>query len=149
MPRTDFNPFQATALRLPKALQPEITELIQRKTGLDVEDSPFPRAVDFWFLSACVAIANGTAQQTGEGAKGWKFNEGTVLRDSRTRIELMELAGIGILGDAEVVKTPEVIGNLFNDCAALGAPVLLKTVASGKDTPLRNLIKDLAKRAKA
>ena len=149
MPRTDFNPFQAAALRLPKALQPGITELIQRKTGLDVEDSPFPRAIDFWFLSACVAIADGAAQQTGEGAKGWKFNEGTVLRDSRTRIELMELAAIGILGDTEVVKTPEAIVSLFNDCAALGAPVLLKTVASGTDTPLRNLIKDLAKRAKA
>ena len=149
MSRTDFNPFQAAALRLPKALQPDITELIQRKTGLDVEDSPFPRAIDFWFLSACVAIADGVAQQTGEGAKGWKFNEGTVLRDSRTRIELMELAAIGILGDTEVVKTPETIVSLFNDCAALGAPVLLKTVASGTDTPLRNLIKDLAKRAKA
>ena len=149
MPRTDFNPFQAAALRLPKALQPGITELIQRKTGLDVEDSPFPRAIDFWFLSACVAIADGAAQQTGEGAKGWKFNEGTVLRDSRTRIELMELAAIGILGDTEVAKTPEVIVSLFNDCAVLGAPVLLKTVASGRDTPLRNLIKDLAKRATA
>ena len=149
MSRTDFNPFQAAALRLPKALQPDITELIQRKTGLDVEESPFPRAIYFWFLSACVAIADGAAQQTGDGAKGWKFNEGTVLRDSRTRIELMELAAIGILGDTEVVKTPETIVSLFNDCAALGAPVLLKTVASGTDTPLRNLIKDLAKRAKA
>ena len=148
MPRTDFNPFQGTALRLPKALQAEITELIQRKTGLGVEDSPFPRAVDFWFLSACVAIANGAAQQTGEGAKGWKFSEGIVLRDSRTRIELMELAGIGILGDAEVVKTPEVIGSLFNDCAALGAPELLDLVKTGQDKPLWNLIGGLRARTK-
>ena len=149
MARTNTNPFQACELYLPRALQKEITELVHREgKDANLEFAPLYRTVDFWFVAACMAIEAGNAAETGDGAKGWKFNTGVVLRDNKVRIELMQLAAIGVTEDPYIIKEPGKIANLFNDCAALGAPELLDLVKTGQDKPLWNLIGGLRARTK-
>ena len=149
MARTDRNPFQSEDLYLPKGIRKDVDSVVNRKRkDFPVESSPLYRTVDFWFLAACLAVQSGKAKQTGNGSKGFKFNDGTVLRDSATRIELMELVAIGETGDPKIVTNPTQIVNLFNDWAAIGSTDLLDLTNSGDDLPLRNLVTSLLERTK-
>jgi|APSaa5957512535_1039671.scaffolds.fasta_scaffold17146_4 hypothetical protein len=137
-----YNPFQTSELFLPKVFQDDIKALIARKDSeAGVERTPLRKVVDFWFLSACLAIHNGEAQEVGgAAAKGWKFGAGTVLLENRGRIDMMQLAAIGVTGDLEIVKTPSRVSSLFNDCAAIGAEGLLEMASDGEEKPLQALL---------
>lgn len=137
-----YNPFQTSDLFLPKAFQDDIKALIARKDSeAGVERTPLRKVVDFWFLSACLAIYTGEAKEVGgAAANGWKFGVGTVLLENRGRIDMMQLAAIGVTGDLEIVKTPSRTASLFNDCAAIGTERLLEMASDDEKKPLQALL---------
>ena len=50
-----FNPFQAIDINVPVEFHEAFTRYCQRSANAVIDQSPFPRMVDLWFLSVCVA----------------------------------------------------------------------------------------------
>ena len=50
-----FNPFQAIDINVPVELHEAFTRYCQTGGNAVIDQSPFPRMVDLWFLAVCVA----------------------------------------------------------------------------------------------
>ena len=50
-----FNPFQAIDINVPEEFHESFVRYCQRSADAVIDQSPFPRMVDLWFLSVCVA----------------------------------------------------------------------------------------------
>ena len=54
-----FNPFQAIDINVPVEFHEAFTRYCQTSGGAIIDQSPFPRMVDLWFLAVCVAAQHG------------------------------------------------------------------------------------------
>ena len=55
MPNRYFNPFQAIDINVPVESHEAFTQYCQTGGKASIDQSPFPRMIDLWFLSVCVA----------------------------------------------------------------------------------------------
>lgn len=147
---TGYNPFINIDLRLPKAYFDEVKTYCQtRPEGgkADPTQSPFPRYVDFWFLSVCVGAAQAT-KLPDEPAGGWQqFITGSEgLASDGWRIDLLELLAIAAKDDAAVVGEPRQVLDIANRYAAAGVPQVLDWLKSGQSDPIDNILDRLRQR---
>ncbi|MBU3709626.1 MAG: hypothetical protein FGM20_11055 [Burkholderiaceae bacterium] len=50
-----FNPFQGIDIHVPVQFHDAFGRYSQREAGAVIDQSPFPRMVDLWFMAVCVA----------------------------------------------------------------------------------------------
>lgn len=148
---TAYNPFINVDLRLPSAYFDEVKGYCQtRPEGgkkPDPTQSPFPRYVDFWFLSVCVGAFNAT-KLPDEPAGGWRgFITGSEgLGSDGWRVDLLELLAIAARDDAAVVGEPRQVLDIANRYAAAGVPQVLDWLKSGQSDPIDNILDRLRER---
>lgn len=146
-----YNPFINVDLRLPSAYFEDVKAYCQtRPEGgrkPDSTQSPFPRYVDFWFMSVCAGVAL-SAKVPDEPVGGWRgFITGSEgLGADGWRVDLLELLAIAARDDAAVVGEPRQVLDIANRFASAGVPQVLEWLRSGQSDPIDNVLDRLRER---
>lgn len=134
-----FNPFQAIDINVPVEFHEAFTRYCQRSADAIIDESPFPRMVDLWFLSVCVAARLGLEPADIRKYDTRKIIDGSIFSSDPWRIHVLMLIAIGKTGDVNIVSKPGDIIKLANDLAVAGLPKVIEMLKDGEDVPIWNL----------
>ena len=138
MAEVHFNPFQAIDVLVPKEFHDDFHRYCRRGTG-SVDQSPFPRMIDLWFLSLCVAARLDLRPVDTSGTETWKMIEGTIFNSDPWRIHTLMLIAIDKTDDVHIVSEPRKVMALANGLAVAGLPRVLEMLNEGGAEPIWNL----------
>ena len=134
-----FNPFQAIDINVPVEFHEAFTRYCQRSANPVIDQSPFPRMVDFWFLSVCVAsrLELEPADITKYDTK--KIIDGSIFGSDPWRVHTLMLVAISRSGDVQIVSEPRKMMALTNGLAVAGLPKVIEMLKDGDAQPIWNL----------
>ena len=134
-----FNPFQAIDINVPVEFHEVFTRYCQTSGNAIIDQSPFPRMVDLWFLSVCVAARLGLEPADIDKYETRKIIDGSIFSSDPWRVDTLMLIAIGKTGDVEIVSEPRKIITLANGLAVVGLPKVIEMLKDGDDEPIWNL----------
>lgn len=134
-----FNPFQAIDINVPIEFHEAFTRYCQRSANAIIDQSPFPRMVDLWFLSVCVAARLGLEPVDIGKYETRKIIDGSIFGSDPWRIHVLMLIAIGKTGDVDIVSKPGDMMKLANGLAVAGLPKVIEMLKDGGDVPIWNL----------
>ncbi len=134
-----YNPFQGIDVSVPE----EFREVFQRycQTGghAVIDQSPFPRMVDFWFLAVCVAARSDLKPVDIEKKQTYKIIEGSIFGSDPWRVHALMLIAIAKTGSVDVVSEPRRMMALANGLAVAGLPKVIEMLQDGEGEPIWNV----------
>ena len=134
-----FNPFQAIDINVPVEFHEAFTRYCQRTAEAVIDQSPFPRMVDLWFLSACVASRLSLAPANMARGATRKIIDGSIFGSDPWRVHTLMLIAIGETGDVQIVSEPRKMMELANGLAVAGLPKVMEMLKDGDAEPIWNL----------
>ena len=134
-----FNPFQAIDINVPVEFHESFTRYCQRSADPTIDQSPFPRMVDLWFLAVCVAARLGLEPCDMTKQKTRKIIDGSIFGSDPWRVHILMLIAIGKTGDVEIVSDPRKMMTLANGLAVAGLPDVIEMLKDGNAEPIWNL----------
>ena len=134
-----FNPFQTYDINIPVEFHEAFTRYCQRNANAIIDQSPFPRMVDLWFLSVCVAARLGLEPADIGEYKTRKIIDGAIFSSDPWRIHALMLISIARTGDVHIVSKPRDMMKLASDLAVAGLPKVIEMLKDGDDVPIWNL----------
>lgn len=138
-----YNPFQAIDIRVPVEFQENFSRYCQGAEKQSILDqTPFPRMVDMWFMAICVAVNKGLSpidMSKYESKQTYKIIDGSIFTSDPWRIQALMLIMIGMTEDAEIVSEPRKIMAIANGLAMAGLPHVIEMLKDGDDDPIWNL----------
>ena len=134
-----FNPFQGIDVNVPVEFHDEFTRYCQRSGSGVIDQSPFPRMVDMWFLSVCIAARLGLdpADITKRDTK--KIIDGSIFGSDPWRVHMLMLIAIGKFGNVQIVSEPRKMMAFANGLAVAGLPEVIEMLKDGDAEPIWNL----------
>ncbi len=139
-----FNPFQTIDINVPVEFHEAFTRYCRSaEADTVIDQSPFPRMVDLWFLSVCIAARLGlkpadTAKHSTR-KKIKKIVDGSIFISDPWRIHTLMLIAISKSGNVDIVSEPRKMMTLANGLAAAGLPHVLEMLKDGGAEPIWNL----------
>lgn len=103
-----------------------------------IDQSPFPRMVDFWFAGLAVAARKGL-KPIDLGKDPFKFIDGSIFDRDSWRVQAVMLIAIAVEGNVDIVGEPRKIIALANGLAAAGIPHVVDMLRDGDQDPIWNL----------
>ena len=134
-----FNPFQAIDINVPVEFHEAFTRYCQRSVNSVVDQSPFPRMVDFWFLSVCVAARLDLEPTDIARHDTRKIIDGSIFGSDPWRVHTLMLIAIGKSGDVQIVSEPRRMMTLASGLAVSGLPKVIEMLKDGDAEPIWNL----------
>ncbi len=134
-----FNPFQAIDINVPVQFHEAFERYCQRGANAVIDQSPFPRMVDLWFLSVCVAARLKLEPADVVKSKTVKIIDGSIFSSDPWRIHTLMLIAIGNTGDVQIVSEPRKMMTLANGLAVAGLPKVVEMLKDGDAEPIWNL----------
>lgn len=134
-----FNPFQAIDINLPKEFHDSFERFCQTRSDQIIDQSPFPRMVDFWFASLCVAARLGLKPVDTSKSSTWKMQEGSIFGSDPWRVHALMLFAIARSGGVQIVSEPRKMLALANGMAVAGIPKVIEMLKDGDAEPIWNL----------
>lgn len=134
-----FNPFQAIDISVPVEFHDDFKLYCQREADAVIDDSPFPRMVDLWFLAVCVAVRFNLEPLEISDFKTVKIIEGSIFGSDTWRVHLLMLMSIAKLDDVDVVSEPRKMMALANGLAVAGLPIVIEMLQDGDAEAIWNL----------
>ena len=134
-----FNPFQAIDINVPVEFHEAFTRYCQRSADAVIDQSPFPRMVDLWFLSVCVAARLGLEPADIAKYDTRKIIDGSIFGSDPWRVHTLMLIAIGKSGNVQIVSEPRKMMALANGLAVAGLPKVLEMLKDGDAEPIWNL----------
>ena len=134
-----FNPFQAIDINVPVEFHEAFTRYCQRSADAVIDQSPFPRMVDLWFLSMCVAARLGLEPADIAKFDTRKIIDGSIFGSDPWRVHTLMLLAIGRTGDVHIVAEPRKMMTLANGLAVAGLPNVIEMLKEGDAEPIWNL----------
>ena len=134
-----FNPFQAIDIDVPVEFHETFTRYCQRSADTVIDHSPFPRMVDLWFLSVCVAARLRLEPADLAKSDSRKIIDGTIFGSDPWRIHTLMLIAISKTGDVQIVSEPRKMMTLANGLAVAGLPKVIDMLKDGDAEPIWNL----------
>ncbi len=134
-----FNPFQAIDINVPVEFHEAFTRYCQRSSDAVIDQSPFPRMVDLWFLSVCVAARQGLEPADIAKFDTRKIIDGSIFGSDPWRVHTLMLIGIGKTDDVQIVAEPRKMMALANGLAVAGLPKVIEMLKEGDAEPIWNL----------
>ena len=134
-----FNPFQAIDINVPVEFHESFTRYCQRSADSIIDQSPFPRMVDLWFLAVCVAARLGLEPSDITKHDTRKIIDGSIFGSDPWRVHTLMLIAIGKTGDVEIVSDPRKMMALANGLAVAGLPNVIEMLKDGSAEPIWNL----------
>jgi hypothetical protein len=142
MSRRHYNPFQAVDITMPVSYKDVFARYCQ--TGMDgarsgIDESPFPRMVDLWFLAVCWATHKGLPPAGQEQGGTYKIIDGSIFANDPWRVHVLLLLAVAQTGDASVVARPREAMSIATGLAVAGLPHVRDMLSEGRDTPIWNI----------
>ena len=134
-----FNPFQAIDINVPIEFHESFTRYCQRSADPIIDQSPFPRMVDLWFLAVCVAARLNLKPSDIAKHETRKIIDGSIFGSDPWRVHILMLIAIGKTGDVEIVSDPRKMIALANGLAVAGLPNVIEMLKDGSAEPIWNL----------
>ena len=134
-----FNPFQAIDINVPVEFHEAFTRYCQRSANAILDQSPFPRMVDLWFLSVCVAARLGLDPADITKLDTRKIIDGSIFGSDPWRVHTLMLIAVGMTGDVQIVSEPRKMMTLANGLAVAGLPKVIEMLKDGDAEPIWNL----------
>lgn len=134
-----FNPFQAIDINVPVEFHEAFTRYCQRSADAVIDQSPFPRMVDLWFLSVCVAARLGLEPADTTKYETRKIIDGSIFGSDPWRVHTLMLIAIGNTGNVQIVSEPRKMMALANGLAVAGLPKVIEMLKDGDAEPIWNL----------
>ena len=135
-----YNPFQGEHLTVPVSFRDDFNKYCGSSSNLD--QTPFYRMVDMWFLALCVSIKKNLSPvdlaSYSENEK-YKIIDGSIFGSNPWRIQFLLLLGIAMSDDINIVNQPRKIMTLANSLAVAGLPEVIAMLKEGTDEPIWNL----------
>lgn len=135
-----YNPFQGIDISVPEEFRSIFARYCQ--TGGEkaiIDQSPFPRMVDLWFLSVCIAARLGLEPADVENAQTYKIIEGSIFGNDLWRVHAIMLIAISKSGDVEIVSEPRRMLAMANGLAVAGLPKVVEMLNEDDAEPIWNL----------
>lgn len=107
------------------------------------EDSPFPRMVDMWFFSICLAAHEGLTPDFNSSSKKYKAINGDALLSDSWRCNALMLLAISHTKDIEIADNPPEIIKIANAYANVGLPRLISLLKSKGNDDALDYLSDL------
>ena len=134
-----FNPFQGIDVNVPVEFHEEFERYCQRRADAVIDQSPFPRMVDLWFLSVCIAGRLGLEPGDITKFDTRKIIDGSIFGSDPWRVHTLMLIAIGKSGDVQIVAEPRKMMALANGLALAGLPKVIDMLKDGEAEPIWNL----------
>ena len=134
-----FNPFQAIDINVPVEFHEAFSRYSQSGGNTVIDQSPFQRMVDIWFLSVCVAARLDMKPADISKYKTRKIIDGSIFGSDPWRVHLLMLIAIGKTGDVQIVSDPREMMRLANGLAVAGLPRVIEMLKDGDAEPIWNL----------
>ncbi len=137
-----YNPFQGIDIHLPVEFRDTFSMYCQTGGKAVINQSPFPRMVDLWFLAVCVAInmeLSPVDLRKYKSNETYKLIDGSIFTSDPWRIQALMLISIGMEGKVEIVGEPRKMMSLANGLAIAGLPHVVEIIKDGDDEPIWNL----------
>ena len=134
-----FNPFQAIDINIPVEFHDWFSRYCQRSSDSIIDESPFPRMVDLWFLSVCIAARLDLNPADITKYKTRKIIDGSIFGSDPWRVHTLMLIAIGKSGDVQIVSKPRKMMTLANNLAIAGLPKVVEMLKDGDAEPIWNL----------
>lgn len=147
-----FNPFQAIDINVPVEFHEAFTRYCQTGGGAIIDQSPFPRMVDLWFLSVCVAARLNLEPVDISKYETKKIIDGAIFGSDPWRVHTLMLLAIGKTGDVQIVSEPRRMMAVASGLAIAGLPKVIEMLKDGDADPIWNLsdaIDDILRNKKA
>ncbi|MDE0315858.1 MAG: hypothetical protein OXM61_13210 [Candidatus Poribacteria bacterium] len=104
-----------------------------------VDQSPFPRMVDFWFSGLSLAAHRQLKPIDLVRQETFKFIEGSIFDRDSWRIQAVMLIAIAVEDDVKIVGEPRRMMTIANGLAASGIPHIVEMLREGNQDPIWNL----------
>ena len=135
-----FNPFQAIDIEVPIQLHEAFTRYCQTSGGASINDSPFPRMIDLWFLSVCVAARLELEPiDIRKYEDRTKIIDGSIFGSDPWRVHTLMLIAIGKTDNVQIVSEPGKMMALASGLAIAGLPKVIEMLKEGDAEPIWNL----------
>jgi hypothetical protein len=138
-----YNPFQGIDVSVPEQYREDFNRYCQTSGAKSIIDqSPFPRMVDLWFLAVCVAVKKGLKPVDSNKYKTketYKIIDGNIFNSDSWRIQALMLIAIAKEGNIEIVAEPRKMMALTNGLAVAGLPYVIEMLKDGDDDTIWNL----------
>ena len=134
-----FNPFQAIDINVPVEFHGAFTRYCQRSADAVIDQSPFPRMVDLWFLAVCVASRLGLKPADIAKYDTKKIIDGSIFSSDPWRVHTLMLIAISKTGNVQIVSEPRKMMTLANGLAVAGLPKVIDMLKDGDAEPIWNL----------
>lgn len=134
-----YNPFQGIDISVPEEFREKFHQYCQTGGRAVIDQSPFPRMVDLWFLAVCVGARLGLKPAELGNIDTYKIIEGSIFGNDPWRVHTLLLIAIAQTGDVEIVSEPRRIMSLANGLAVAGLPKVIEMLKDGEGEPIWNL----------
>jgi len=135
----DYNPFQAIDISIPVAFHDYFKTYCQTGNKSSIDHSPFPRMIDLWFFSFCVAAYLKLKPQESKKGETKKIIDGSIFSSDPWRVNAIMLAAISIFDDINVVSKPRQMLELANGLSVAGLPKVIEMLKNGYAEPIWNI----------
>lgn len=144
-----FNPFQGVDINVPISFHDQLVRFSQREGKPVLDQSPFPRMVDMWFLAVCVAARQGISPVDQAVGETRKIIEGSIFGSDPWRVHMLMLICIAHAGSVDVVSEPRKMMALANGLAVAGLPTVVDMLSGEDGEPIWNLSESIEKMIKS
>lgn len=86
-----------------------LRQWVARRAGEGVEQAPFDRQIDLWWLALCLGVRKGQRAQVPPAERRTKFADGAILSSDPWRITHLSLLGIAEIGEDALSRPTEVL----------------------------------------
>jgi len=137
------NPFAGVDLIAPIEQRDVYDRYCQTGGRAVIDQSPFPRMVDFWFTGLSLAARKGLPTADLSKQKTFKFIEGSIFDRDSWRVQTVMLIAIAIEDNVEIVGEQRRMMAIANGLAASGIPHVVEMLQNGDQDPIWNLSEEL------
>lgn len=134
-----FNPFQAIDINVPIEMHEAFTRYCQTGGNAVIDQSPFPRMVDLWFLALCVAARFNLEPFEITKYETRKIIDGSIFASDPWRVHALMLVAIAKTGDVQIVSEPRKMMTIASGLAIAGLPRVIEMLKDGKGEPIWNI----------
>ncbi len=133
------NPFAGLDLVAPVEHRGYYDMYCQTAGSTSIDQSPFPRMVDFWYAGLSVATRNQPKVVKISELETFKFIDGSIFDRDSWRVQAIMLVSIAIENNVEIVGNPRRMIEIANGLAATGIPEVVRMLRGGDQEPIWNL----------
>jgi hypothetical protein len=134
-----YNPFQGIDISVPEEFRDTFARYCRTGGRSSIDQSPFPRMVDLWFLSLCLAVRLNLNPADLNKCETYKIIEGSIFGNDPLRIHSLMLIAIKMTGNVEIVSEPRQVMALANGLAVAGLPKVIDMLQDGDAEPIWNI----------